>query len=66
MPLVPDELLGVAEPGREQDPVEVTLQLTVAGQPAEHEPGVVGEDDADRLALELLAAGFAAPAARSG
>ena len=61
-----DELLGVAEAGRELDPVEVALEVAVAGQPGQHQPGRVGEDDADRLPVELLAAGCAAPAARCG
>ena len=50
-----DELLAVAEARRQQDPVEVPLEVVVGGQPAEHQPGRVGEDDADRLTVELLA-----------
>ena len=50
-----DELLGVAEAGREQDAVEVALEFGVGRAAAEHQAGRVGEDDADRLAVELLA-----------
>ena len=61
-----DELLGVAEAGRQLDAVQVPLELAVAGQPGQHQAGRVGEDDADRLALELLAQAAAAPARRCG
>ena len=50
-----DELLGIAEPRREKNLVEVRFEGPVAGHPAEHEPGGVREDDAHRLALELFA-----------
>ena len=51
----PHDLLGIAEARSEQDAVEVSLQLAVAGESAQHQSRLVGEDDADRLALELLA-----------
>ena len=54
-PVGADELLGVAEAGRQLDPVQVPLQVVVGGQPGEHHASGVGEDDADRLALEMLA-----------
>ena len=53
-PVGADELLGIAEARNEQDAVEVARQVGVAGQPGQHEPGVVGEHDADRLPGELL------------
>ena len=34
--------------------VKLPFQVAVAGQAAQHEPGRVGQDDADRLAVELL------------
>jgi len=49
-----DELLGVAEPGCEAHLVEVPLEVSATGEAAEDEPGGVGQDDADRLAVELL------------
>jgi hypothetical protein len=53
-PVRADELLGIAEAGDEQDGVEVALEVGIAGHPGQHEPGVVGEHDADRLSGELL------------
>ena len=50
-----DELLGVAEPGRQLDPVEVRVEIVVGGHPGQHQPGLVGEDDADRLPVQVFA-----------
>ena len=50
-----DEFLGVAEPRRQLDPVEVAFQVGVGGQPGQHHPGRVGQDDADRLPVHVLA-----------
>src|SRR5207237_8075290 len=49
-----DPVLGVAEAGGELDPVEGALEVVVRGQPGQHQAGRVGQDDADRLAVELL------------
>ena len=49
-----DELLGVAEAGNQQDLVKVPFEVGVRGSPAEHQAGLVGEDDAHRLTVELL------------
>jgi hypothetical protein len=49
-----DAFLGVAEAGREHDAVKVAFQVDVGGQPGQDQPGAVGQDDADRLAVELL------------
>ena len=50
----PDELLGVAEARGQTHAVQVAVELAVAGEPAEHQSRRVGEDDAHRLALQLL------------
>ena len=49
-----DELLGVAEPGRQHHAVQVPVQVRIRGHPAEHDAVGVGQDHADRLALEVL------------
>ena len=49
-----DILLGVAEAGSELHTVEVPLEIVVGGEPGEHHARCVGEDDADRLALQVL------------
>jgi hypothetical protein len=49
-----DLILGVAEAGGEQHTVEVAFQIAVCGQPVEHDARGVGQDDADRLAVEML------------
>ncbi len=54
-PVGADVLLGVAEARRELDPVQVTFQVVVGGHPGEHDARGVGEDDADRLPLQVLA-----------
>ena len=61
-----DDVLGVAEAGHQHDGVELALQVVVAGEAAQHEPGRVGQDDADRLTVELLVQVPAAPARRRG
>ena len=50
-----DEFLGVAEARRQLDPVEMAFQVVVRGQPGQHHPGRVGQDDADRLPVHVLA-----------
>jgi hypothetical protein len=54
-PVGADELLGVAEPRGELHAVEMPFQVAVAGQPDEHHARRVGQDDADRLAVEVVA-----------
>ena len=49
-----DEFLGVVEARREFDAVEMAFEIVIGGQPGQHEPVGVGEDDADRLAVELF------------
>ena len=49
-----DDVLGVGEAGDEHDRVKLPFQVVVAGEAAQHEPGRVGQDDADRLPVELL------------
>ena len=49
-----DDFLGVGEAGHQHDRVELPFQVAVAGEAAQHEPGRVGQDDADRLPVELL------------
>jgi hypothetical protein len=49
-----DDVLGVGEPGGQHDAVQVPFQVAVAGEPAQHEPRGVGQDDADRLPAKLL------------
>ena len=48
------DFLGIGEPWRQHDRIQVPFQVTVTGEPEEHEAGRVGEQDADRLALQLL------------
>ena len=50
-----DEFLGVAEARRQLDPVEVALKIVIGGEPGQHHPGRVGQDDADRLPFQVLA-----------
>ena len=50
-----DELLRVAEARHQQHLVQVPLEGVVGSQPGQHHTGRVGEDDADGLAVELLA-----------
>ena len=50
----PDDFLGVGEAGNEHDRVKLPLEVMVAGQAAQHKPVRVGQDDADRLPVELL------------
>ncbi len=54
-PVGADVLLGVAEAGGELDPVQMTFQVMIGGHPAQHDARGVGEDDADRLPLQVLA-----------
>src|SRR6516162_7154397 len=49
-----DPLLGVAEAGGQLDAVQGPLQVVVPGQPSQHQPVGVGQDDADRLAAQFL------------
>ena len=49
-----DEFLGVVEARRELDAVEMPFEIVIGGQPGQHEPVGVGEDDADRLPVELF------------
>src|ERR1019366_2532302 len=49
-----DPLLGVAEAGRQLDPVQVAFQVVVCGQPGQYHASRVGQDDADRLPVKLL------------
>ena len=49
-----DPVLGVAEAGRQLDPVEGALEVVVRGHPGQHQAVRVGQDDADRLAVQLL------------
>ncbi len=53
-PVGPDELLVVTEAARELHPVQMPFEVGVGGPPAENHAGRVGQDDADRLAVELL------------
>jgi hypothetical protein len=53
-PVRPGELLGITEARREEHLVQMPAQLGVGGQPLEHHAGPVGEDDADRLPVEIL------------
>jgi hypothetical protein len=50
-----DALLRVAEAGGQHHAVQGALQVVVRGQPVQHHPVSVGQDDADRLAVQLLA-----------
>jgi hypothetical protein len=50
----PDLVLGVAEAGGQLDPVEGALEVVVRGHPGQHQAVRVGQDDADRLAVQLL------------
>ncbi len=50
-----DGLLGVAEAGRELDAVQVPVKIVIGRQPGEHHSGGVRQDDADRLAVQVLA-----------
>ena len=54
-PVGADVLLGVAEAGRQVDPVQVGVEVTAGVEPGQHQPGLVGEDDADRLVVQVLA-----------
>ena len=54
-PVGADELLGVAEARRELNPVQVPLKVVVGRQPGQRHPMRIGEDDADQLALKILA-----------
>ena len=54
-PVRADELLRVAEARGELDAIEVPLKIAVAGQPDKHHACGIGEDDADRLALQVVA-----------
>src|SRR5262249_6796449 len=48
------ELLGVRVPRGQRHRVQAAGQVPAGGAPVEHDAGVVGEDDADRLVLQLL------------
>src|SRR5215831_11232726 len=50
-----DAGFGVAEAWGQHDAVQSALKVVVRGQPGEHQAVGVGEDDADRLAVKLLA-----------
>jgi len=50
----PGVLLAVAEAGCEPDRVKMPLEVVVRGQASKHQPGGVGQDDAHRLAVQLL------------
>ena len=49
-----DDVLGVGEPGRQHDRVQVPLEVVVAGVAEQHQASGVGEHDADRLAVQLV------------
>ena len=51
----PDLLLGVAEARGQVDVVEAPVELAVAGLAGQHQPRRVGQDDAHRLVVQLLA-----------
>ena len=51
----PDVLLGVGEARGELDAVQVPLQVMVGRHPGQHDARRVGQDDADRLPLQVLA-----------
>ena len=53
-PVGADELLGVAEARRQLDAIEVPLKIMVGCQPGQRHAMRIGQDDADRLALEIL------------
>jgi hypothetical protein len=53
-PVRADLFLGVAETRGELDTVQVTFEVVVRCQPAQHHAGRVGQDDADGLAVQML------------
>ena len=49
-----DALLGIAEARQYLNAVEVPLKITISRQPGEQDPARIRQDDADRLALEVV------------
>jgi len=54
-PVSADELFGVAEARRQLNAVEVPLKIVVGCQPGQRHPLRIGENDADPLALKIVA-----------
>ena len=53
-PVGADQFFRVAEARGELDAVQVPFEIVIGGQPGQHEPAGVGEDDADRLPVQLF------------